>query len=67
MHLSNFLFNFMEEVRIANLHFNQNEDEKQRKSLLMVVNANEDEQMFANLEKILASKKLLANSPQQIG
>ena len=57
----------MEEVRIAKLHFNQNEDEKQRKSLLMVVNANEDEQMFANLEKILASKKLLANSPQQIG
>ena len=57
----------MEEVRIAKLHLNQNEDEKQRKSLLMVVNANEDEQMFANLEKILASKKLLANSPQQIG
>jgi hypothetical protein len=57
----------MEEVRIAKLHFNQNEDEKQRKSLLMVVKANENEQMFANLEKILASKKLLANSPQQIG
>jgi hypothetical protein len=57
----------MEEVRIAKLHLNQNEDEKQRKSLLMVVNANEDEQIFANLEKILASKKLLANSPQQIG